>query len=440
MRGSDRPGRSAPARTPAPRDFLRAGLARYPGDHERSAIPRSSGQPLAVLDHGLGSISPAQDLSLSVCNMISNDAPINDPEEDQFGVAPFAKAIAKSIENLTAPEGTVIALNGPWGSGKSSIVNLIRHHLKAAEDAESLRVMVFNPWWYPNEDAATRAFFQSLYVVLGKRLSEQGRKLILSLGKKLLSSGTLISTAVNFFTFGLGGKIAETAADFAADMIKTDRTAEEDYRLIANELREQKTKFLVIIDDIDRLTPEQALVIFKLVKSIGRLPNVIYLLPFDRALAERVIADRYPSDRHFLEKIVQAAFEVPAPDPAVLRSALLNGVLNIAPHPEDEEGVRFRNIIEDAVYPLVLLPRDLVRLMGSFAVSYAAIGEEVNLGDLLAIEALRLFRFPVYQAIQTQKALLCGVGGGRGRGRREITAYDAVFLGTGTSEQEKQYR
>jgi hypothetical protein len=59
----------------------------------------------------------------------------------------------------------------------------------------------------------------------GEKLdSEQGRKVILSLGKKVLSSGSLISTAVNFFTFGLGGKAAETAAATAAEMIKTERT------------------------------------------------------------------------------------------------------------------------------------------------------------------------------------------------------------------------
>ena len=47
----------------------------------------------------------------------------------------------------------------------------------------------------------------------GEKLdSEQGRKVILSLGKKVLSSGSLISTAVKFFTFGLGGKAAERAA------------------------------------------------------------------------------------------------------------------------------------------------------------------------------------------------------------------------------------
>jgi hypothetical protein len=56
-----------------------------------------------------------------------NDKPITAPSEDRYGIDPFAKALASSIRKLAAPEGTVIALNGPFGSGKSSAVNLVLH-------------------------------------------------------------------------------------------------------------------------------------------------------------------------------------------------------------------------------------------------------------------------------------------------------------------------
>jgi ABC-type lipoprotein export system ATPase subunit len=46
------------------------------------------------------------------------------------------KAIARAIEKMPAPEGVVLAINGPWGSGKSSAINLIRHHLAPAIDNE----------------------------------------------------------------------------------------------------------------------------------------------------------------------------------------------------------------------------------------------------------------------------------------------------------------
>jgi predicted KAP-like P-loop ATPase len=105
--------------------------------------------------------------------MISNDSPITDPKDDQFGIDNFAKAIAKAIEKLAVPDGTVIALTGPWGSGKSSAVNLMRYYLKAIEENEELKTIVFNPWWYSDEPALTRAFFQHLYAGLGSQRSEK---------------------------------------------------------------------------------------------------------------------------------------------------------------------------------------------------------------------------------------------------------------------------
>jgi hypothetical protein len=71
---------------------------------------------------------------------LSNDTPIDDPKEDLYGLDPFARVIAKSIERMDAPEGVVLAINGPWGAGKSSAVNLIRHHLHPAIAARNAPV------------------------------------------------------------------------------------------------------------------------------------------------------------------------------------------------------------------------------------------------------------------------------------------------------------
>lgn len=69
-----------------------------------------------------------------------NDSPILIPEDDRFGIDGFAQALAQSFRNIHSPVGATIALNGPWGSGKSSAVNLIRHYLKS--DVESGKVVV----------------------------------------------------------------------------------------------------------------------------------------------------------------------------------------------------------------------------------------------------------------------------------------------------------
>ncbi len=51
-----------------------------------------------------------------------NDSPIEADDDDRYGVTGFAESIAKSITRMHKPVGATIALNGPWGSGKSSVV------------------------------------------------------------------------------------------------------------------------------------------------------------------------------------------------------------------------------------------------------------------------------------------------------------------------------
>lgn len=77
-----------------------------------------------------------------------NEQPISEPLEDRLGIDPFAAALAKSILKIQSPTGSAIALNGPWGSGKSSALNLIRHHLKDAVEEGDIDIIDFSCWWF----------------------------------------------------------------------------------------------------------------------------------------------------------------------------------------------------------------------------------------------------------------------------------------------------
>src|SRR6478672_7790252 len=70
------------------------------------------------------------------------DEPIELETDDALGRAPFAQRIAQIITGVTKTSGsTVIGLVGPWGSGKTSTVNMIRTSLP-----DELRVSDINPW------------------------------------------------------------------------------------------------------------------------------------------------------------------------------------------------------------------------------------------------------------------------------------------------------
>ncbi len=207
-----------------------------------------------------------------------NDAPILSPEHDLFGIDTFAQALAKSIIGMKSPIGSTIALNGPWGSGKSSAVNLIRHHIKNEVENGKLELIDFKCWWFRGEEALTLAFLQELNATLNKSLGEKAKKLIPRIGKTLLQAGPVIGFAANLFTGGLGGELLTTSMGFAERFFSEGESIEKLFRELSKALDEQNKRFLVLIDDIDRLTPDETLLVFRLIKSVGRLPKVMYLL------------------------------------------------------------------------------------------------------------------------------------------------------------------
>lgn len=339
-----------------------------------------------------------------------NDVPITMSEEDLFGIDPFAQALAKSLRDMASPVGTTIALNGPWGSGKSSAVNLIRYHLKKDIEDDTLSIVDFKCWWFRGEEALILAFLQELDSSLQKSLGEKIKKLIPQLGNKLLQAGQIVGPGIDMTVGGGLGSLASGTMDFAKRFFSDSEPIEEVFRKLSDTLENQTKRFLIIIDDIDRLTPHEALAIFRLVKTVGRLPRVMYLLVFDRELAEKAVKETYPSEGpHFLEKIVQASFDLPLPTRDDLNRAMLSRVGVLCGEPKTTDQLRrFMNIFHDAVSPYLNTPRDLTRLSNAITVSWPAVAEEVNVGDYLAIETLRLFEPSLYNLVRKNKERLCG--------------------------------
>jgi predicted KAP-like P-loop ATPase len=54
-----------------------------------------------------------------------DNQPITQLSEDLHGFDPFAKVTANGLREMPAPDGCVLAINGPWGAGKSSVIDLV---------------------------------------------------------------------------------------------------------------------------------------------------------------------------------------------------------------------------------------------------------------------------------------------------------------------------
>ena len=68
---------------------------------------------------------------------------------------------------------------------------------------------------------------------------------------------------------------------------------------------------MILIDDIDRLQPPEALSVFKLVALTARLRNTVFLLSFDQIVIDKMLKDTARVDSSFLEKVIQKPLQLP---------------------------------------------------------------------------------------------------------------------------------
>ena len=112
----------------------------------------------------------------------------------------------------------------------------------------------------------------------------------------------------------------------------------------------------------------------------------------------------------YLEKIVQAPFELPLPDRAALRRLLseqLDELIAETPDHMFDLG-HWENVYRDGIDNYIQTPRDVVRLINTLAVTYPSVREEVNPVDFFALEALRVSDSAAYDLIRRNPSSFTG--------------------------------
>lgn len=342
------------------------------------------------------------------------DTALREPEQDRLGRAEFARFLASAIIRMDAEEGFVFALNGPWGSGKTTIINFVLHFLAAEQQEKNELVTVrFNPWWFSGREQLIQQFFRQFKATLGgqdapKELRNVSQKL--DRFARILEPLTLVPA--------VGGWIDRVKNVFRTSATATQAIAEalaEDIHQIRasidSTLRNQNARILVVIDDIDRLHAEEIRQLFQVVKAVADFPKTIYLLAFDReVVAGAVSRPQGASGDDYLEKIVQAPFDLPLPDRTSLRRLLFEQIDEVLAGTPEElwDSVEWGNLYWGGIDTFIRTPRDVKRFINILRPTYAIVKGEVNPIDFLGIQALRLFVPGMYSFVVSNKDLLIG--------------------------------
>lgn len=91
--------------------------------------------------------------------MIKSDEPITQLCQDHLSRTKSARVLADDIRNLDPQAGVVVGILGPWGSGKTSFINLVRLELA---NPPQYPILDFNPWLFSDTDELVQSFFSEL--------------------------------------------------------------------------------------------------------------------------------------------------------------------------------------------------------------------------------------------------------------------------------------
>lgn len=370
-------------------------------------------------------------------HQLFGDRPISHPQDDAFGFATFADSLATSLLVMSPTDGLVISIEGPWGAGKSSAIALtvrtvklrVLSHIEGGrEELEKLsevelsekweancrqrkvHFIRFNPWNFSGQENLVRAFFKELSSQIDakpksyiKRKLNKIREYLPPLLGGFATSGALLSGSTIPGIAAAAGALGRAIGEVGQRAFDFDTSIEVEKKKLADILRGSDERITVIIDDIDRLMPVEMRAILSLVKSLGDLPNVIYLMAFDPTVVHKGLADSTEKiDPAFLEKIVQVSLKLPPPWRAELRQyffSLLNPIIGDA---EPANLDRWQRMLIEGIEPYLSTPRDVVRLVNSLRVIWPTVSGDVDLTDLIALTTLQLFETDVYNLIKDE--------------------------------------
>lgn len=270
-------------------------------------------------------INPAYDAGLIDETMIRNrHKDIEIPEGEPFKYDKLERqqhaVNFMNMVSLYSETGCVIALNGLWGTGKTTFVKMMEQQMKN----QRYKPLYFNAW--------TNDFVSDPLVAMLAEMKEvmpQSPKLeaVVKLGGKILTTigGSIVkSVAKNKF-----GVDVDAVADDVADVIKDQIDEYTEQKKTLEDFKEALVEYVAdnteegrpvvfFIDELDRCNPHFAVQVLERVKHLFDIPNMVFVLIINKKQLQHAICGYYGSENidaeNYLRRFVDVEYHLPEAD------------------------------------------------------------------------------------------------------------------------------
>ncbi len=315
------------------------------------------------------------------------DTPIERLEHDVMDVKVYVESLSEFILGCSTP--MTIAIQGDWGSGKTSMMNMIKQAI-----TDKIVPIWFNTWQYSQFEMASYLSISLLSNFLEKiGADEESQNFLRSVAKGAIAF-TKTATVVVAEQL-VGGTIAGNLKDKLSEIGKQDSAkALEELR---DKIREAvnaklkssgKDRVVVFVDDLDRLAPEKAVELLEVLKVFMNVPNCVFVLAVDYGVVTQGLEKKFGSAGHsksksFFDKIIQLPFAIPIAQYNISRY-IQNLLSNMSIVCSEEEINTYREIVDCSIG---CNPRSMKRLFNSFILLNTVAGKKGMFNEAGGIKA-----------------------------------------------------
>ncbi len=242
----------------------------------------------------------------------NTDKPIEKIINDTFGVYSYVEGLCRFIVNCDTP--MTISIQGDWGSGKTSMMNMIREKI-----SRDVCPIWFNTWQFSQFKMQDELAVSLMYSLLDELdYSKENIKKIFGFlgGAAKLATGIITERiAGGYLADEITGAMEGGNFDYPSEIKDLKNKFQE---AINKKLHaENKERVVIFIDDLDRLQPEKAVELLEVLKIFLDCENCVYVLAVDYEVVTQGIKKKFGDSvgeqkgKNFFDKIIQLPFKMP---------------------------------------------------------------------------------------------------------------------------------
>lgn len=300
------------------------------------------------------------------------DVPIDKLDEDEMDWSDEITKVKQLIQMPVDKHSLSIAINAPWGSGKTSFLNIIKNNV----DKNRYDIIYFNPRDSKSVSEIQEDYFRQLISVL---LEYDGRAKCLlrryMAALQIIDDSSWLYRLLNVYNDWHKNRVKDELSEICKKLPKT---------------------ILVIIDDFDRLRPNEIQEILKLLDSNASFANFVYLTAYDKSVVSKVLADYEHSEvANYTDKYFELEYDLPQRPYGYIRDYFVTQLSNVMQLDASDACVIKKVMTEKEDLFKTLLPtlRDVKRLINLMSVDYGNVRGEVYLYEYFYVHLIK-YRYP----------------------------------------------